>query len=115
MLRDRGATCAEAVHGDFLDADPLSSSFALVSHILLDPSCSSSGMSSNPVADADALEQLAAAQQALVLHAMRFPNLQASRSHRLRTPAPRTAPPARGIRTPDLHLHSSPRSWWKDP
>jgi putative methyltransferase len=78
MLRDRGATCAEAVHGSFLDADPLSPSFALVSHILLDPSCSSSGMSLNPVAQPHALQQLAAAQQALVLHAMRFPHLQAS-------------------------------------
>ena len=41
MLTDRGASCARAVHGSFLDAEP--SDHPCVSHILLDPSCSSSG------------------------------------------------------------------------
>jgi len=77
MLQERGATCARAIHGSFLDADPTSEEHELVSHILLDPSCSSSGMSLNPVADPAALAALAAAQMELVLHAMRFPNLQA--------------------------------------
>ena len=78
MLIDRGATCARAVHGSFLDADPYDSDHAHVSHILLDPSCSSSGMSLNPVAEPDEIAALAEVQKRLVLHAMRFPSLQVS-------------------------------------
>ncbi len=42
----KGATTVTTVHGSFLDAEP--QDYAHVTHILLDPSCSSSGMSTSP-------------------------------------------------------------------
>ena len=47
-----------------------------MTHVLLDPSCSSSGMSKNPESDPEALKELATRQEEMILHAMRFPALQ---------------------------------------
>ena len=59
MMRTKGASCVECVHGSFLDADPADAHFAHVTHIMLDPSCSSSGMSRTPLSDPKALQELA--------------------------------------------------------
>eukprot|EP00965_Chrysotila_dentata_P122540 4050266-Pleurochrysis_carterae.AAC.1 len=77
MLKQKGAVCAEAVHANFLKVDPTAAEYCDVTHVLLDPSCSSSGMSLNPITDPDALHELADLQQRLILHAMRFPSLEA--------------------------------------
>ena len=71
----KGATTVTTVHGSFLDADP--QDYAHVTHILLDPSCSSSGMSTSPVRDPAGIAALAAAQKTLLLHAMCFPSVRA--------------------------------------
>lgn len=71
----KGATTVTTVHGSFLDADP--KDYAYVTHILLDPSCSSSGMSTSPVRDPAGIAALAAAQKTLLLHAMTFPSVRA--------------------------------------
>lgn len=73
MMKVKGATIVTSKHASFLDADPSDPEYASVTHIMLDPSCSSSGMSRTPRTDPDALRQLADDQEALVLHAMRFP------------------------------------------
>ena len=71
----KGATTVTTVHGSFLDAEP--QDYAHVTHILLDPSCSSSGMSTSPVRDPAGIAALAAAQKTLLLHAMTFPSVRA--------------------------------------
>ena len=71
----KGATTVTTVHGSFLDADP--QDYAHVTHILRDPSCSSSGMSTSPVRDPAGIAALAAAQKTLLLHAMTFPSVRA--------------------------------------
>ena len=77
LLRDmmvaKGASIVETKHGSFLDASPDDPAYASVTHVLLDPSCSSSGMSRTPESDPTRLRELADAQEELVLHAMRFP------------------------------------------
>jgi putative methyltransferase len=73
MMKAKGATCVRATHGSFLDASPTDPLYASVSHIMLDPSCSSSGMSRTPETDPERLRELAANQEELVLHAMSFP------------------------------------------
>lgn len=55
------------------DADPNDPAYANVTHIMLDPSCSSSGMSQTPEEDPERLQGLADDQTTLVLHAMKFP------------------------------------------
>ena len=67
----------ETRHQSFLDADPKSTVFSEVTHILLDPSCSASGMSQTPTTDPADLKQLAEDQEALILHALSFPKLEA--------------------------------------
>lgn len=76
MMRVKGATIVRSVHGSFLDASPDDPAYANVTHVLLDPSCSSSGMSKTPFTDPAEIRELAAAQTALILHAMRFPALR---------------------------------------
>ena len=71
----KGATTVTTVHGSFLDADP--ADYGHVTHILLDPSCSSSGMSTSPIRDPAGIAALAAAQKTLLLHAMSFPSVRA--------------------------------------
>ena len=73
MMATKGASIVECVHGSFLDAAPDDPRYADVTHVLLDPSCSSSGMSRTSLNEPSALQELADTQVALVLHAMRFP------------------------------------------
>ena len=77
MMRVKNATIVETRHQSFLDADPKSTVFSEVTHILLDPSCSASGMSQTPTTDPADLKQLAEDQEALILHALSFPKLEA--------------------------------------
>ena len=57
------------------DADPKVAPYNEVSHILLDPSCSSSGMSTDPFTDEADLAELSTNQHKLILHAMSFPSV----------------------------------------
>ena len=77
MMLAKGARIVVSKHASFLDASPDDPAYADVTHILLDPSCSSSGMSRNPEQDPVRLRTLADDQEKLVLHAMRFPALEA--------------------------------------
>lgn len=96
MLQKAGAK-TEVIHGDFTRSDPHDAQFAQVSHLLLDPSCSGSGIvnrldyltqsvvndkTSRDTAendhqvsstDQDRLDALSSFQLALLLHAMKFP------------------------------------------
>ena len=91
LLRERMAACGAsrvvtAVHSDFLHVAPSDPRFARVTHVLLDPSCSSSGLAGvpDPTPDAAAVAALAAEQRKLVLHAMRFPRFRGcQRAHRV--------------------------------
>lgn len=49
LLLRAGVTCQELDHQDFLKVDPNSSQFKDVEYILLDPSCSGSGIVASPV------------------------------------------------------------------
>jgi len=77
MMAKKGATIVEAKHQSFLDADPNDPIYASVTHILLDPSCSASGMSQTPTTDPKDVQELADGQFELILHAMKFPALEA--------------------------------------
>ena len=76
LLRQRGITCARALHRDFNTVDSAAMPFSAVTHILLDPSCSTSGASTAPHTDDTALTELAANQFAVLKHAMKFPKCQ---------------------------------------
>ena len=76
MMHVKGATIVRSVHASFLDASPDDPAYARVTHVLLDPSCSSSGMSKTPFTDPAEIRDLAKAQTQLILHAMRFPALR---------------------------------------
>ena len=81
------ASCSNilAQRADFLDTDPYSSDYAEVTRILLDPSCSGSGivnrldylLEDDVVNESDAkaerLEKLSAFQLQMILHAFKFP------------------------------------------
>lgn len=74
MMIQKGASIVEVKHGSFLDCDPsVAGLHAQATHIMLDPSCSSSGMSTDPINDPLEIEELARIQEALLLHAMTFP------------------------------------------
>ncbi|ORY75138.1 putative methyltransferase C2C4.06c [Protomyces lactucae-debilis] len=87
MLDKAGAPCTVA-HQDFTRTDPKDAQYAQVTHLLLDPSCSGSGIVNrlDYLTEQDAqpedtvvderLESLAAFQKALLLHAMHFPAAQ---------------------------------------
>lgn len=77
MMTVKGASIVVTKHASFLDASPTDPAYAAVTHVLLDPSCSSSGMSLTPETDPARLRELADNQLALVLHAMRFPAVEA--------------------------------------
>lgn len=74
---------------DFTDVDPSSETFRDVSHVLIDPSCSGSGLvasqsadvhaktEEDAAADHDAVSDLAAGQKSIVLHAMDIPSARA--------------------------------------
>lgn len=73
MMTVKGATIVTTMHQSFMDADPNDPQYADVTHIMLDPSCSSSGMSQTPEDKPERLRELSDNQVELVLHAMKFP------------------------------------------
>ncbi|KAI9143061.1 S-adenosyl-L-methionine-dependent methyltransferase [Paraphysoderma sedebokerense] len=77
------------IHGSFLDTNPSDSKFKNVTHLLLDPSCSGSGIvsrldylvdgsaeSEDSAGDDSRLKSLAEFQVNVILHAMKFPKAQ---------------------------------------
>ncbi|XP_058268704.1 probable 28S rRNA (cytosine-C(5))-methyltransferase isoform X2 [Hemibagrus wyckioides] len=85
LLLRAGVTCHHLANEDFLKVDPLSPAYKDVKHILLDPSCSGSGMvclhdggseEQEPEQDPERLKALAAFQLHCLNHALKFPNLQ---------------------------------------
>ncbi|XP_037100202.1 probable 28S rRNA (cytosine-C(5))-methyltransferase [Syngnathus acus] len=82
MLR-AGVTCHQLANQDFLKVDPESKLYGGVEYILLDPSCSGSGMvclqdrtSADPQKDASRLASLASFQLRCLNHGLRFPRLK---------------------------------------
>jgi hypothetical protein len=73
MQRGVQNVCATA--GDFAEVDPHSPTYASVTHVLLDPSCSSSGMSARPTTDPAEIAALVRNQIRLIQHAMSFPRV----------------------------------------
>ncbi|XP_030648691.1 28S rRNA (cytosine-C(5))-methyltransferase [Chanos chanos] len=83
LLLRAGVTCQQLANEDFLKVDPLGPEYKDVGHILLDPSCSGSGMvclrnsSAEPQErDAGRLEALASFQLRCLNHALQFPSVQ---------------------------------------
>ncbi|KPP71203.1 putative methyltransferase NSUN5 [Scleropages formosus] len=83
LLLRAGVTCQQLANQDFLKVDPESSQYSGVEYILLDPSCSGSGMvclhdrtPAPPEEETSRLQALAAFQLRCLNHALRFPNLQ---------------------------------------
>ncbi|KAI0661572.1 S-adenosyl-L-methionine-dependent methyltransferase [Cubamyces menziesii] len=86
MLSKAHCNNVEAVNADFLTISPNEEKFRGVTHILLDPSCSGSGIvnrldhlldneQENEV-DSERLNKLAAFQLKMIRHAMTFPSVQ---------------------------------------
>ncbi|XP_013926435.1 PREDICTED: probable 28S rRNA (cytosine-C(5))-methyltransferase [Thamnophis sirtalis] len=81
MLVRAGVACHELAHQDFLATDPTDSKYSKVRYILLDPSCSGSGMV-NRLAEEEStslpnrLQALAGFQRKMLAHALQFPALQ---------------------------------------
>ncbi|KAJ7116379.1 S-adenosyl-L-methionine-dependent methyltransferase [Mycena epipterygia] len=86
MLSKAGCKNVEPLNLDFLIVDPLDSKFAKVTHILLDPSCSGSGIvnrldhlleteEENQDEQEDRLNKLASFQLMMIKHAMKFPKV----------------------------------------
>ncbi|XP_076129569.1 28S rRNA (cytosine-C(5))-methyltransferase [Alosa pseudoharengus] len=90
LLLRAGVTCQQLANQDFLKVDPQSAEYKDVKYILLDPSCSGSGMvclrdggSELPEEQAQAeakeasrLQALSAFQQRCLTHALQFPRVQ---------------------------------------
>lgn len=85
MLAKAACRNVEAVNADFLTIDPSDPKYSLATHILLDPSCSGSGIVNRldylledeiEVVEEDRLNKLAAFQLMMVKHAMKFPHVQ---------------------------------------
>ncbi|KAF5382066.1 hypothetical protein D9615_004285 [Tricholomella constricta] len=87
MLSRAGCKNVEPLNVDFLTVDPLDPKYNRVTHILLDPSCSGSGIVNRldhlletEIEDdgdqEDRLKRLAAFQLLMVKHAMKFPGAQ---------------------------------------
>ncbi|XP_072514449.1 28S rRNA (cytosine-C(5))-methyltransferase [Salminus brasiliensis] len=81
LLLRAGVTCQQLANQDFLKVDPLSPEYKEVKHVLLDPSCSGSGMVCLPDGgseerDGERLQALAAFQLRCLNHALQFPQLQ---------------------------------------
>ncbi|WAR13759.1 NSUN5-like protein, partial [Mya arenaria] len=77
------ATCVTPVFKDFLSVDPTDSSYARVEYILVDPSCSGSGMVNRVSMKSDEdsypkerLNQLSKFQISILKHALSFPNVK---------------------------------------
>ncbi|KAF9532578.1 S-adenosyl-L-methionine-dependent methyltransferase [Crepidotus variabilis] len=86
MVAKAGCTNVRPINSDFLTVDPLDLQFAQVTHILLDPSCSGSGIvnrldhllekeDEDDSSEDERLEKLAAFQLVMIKHAMRFPKV----------------------------------------
>ncbi|KAL2094639.1 hypothetical protein ACEWY4_009358 [Coilia grayii] len=88
LLLRAGVTCHRLANQDFLKVDPLGADYKDVKYILLDPSCSGSGMvclrdgsSEQPedqaqTQEASRLQALSAFQQRCLSHALTFPQVQ---------------------------------------
>ncbi|KAE9408379.1 S-adenosyl-L-methionine-dependent methyltransferase [Gymnopus androsaceus JB14] len=87
MLSKAKCKNVEPINADFLAVDPMDSKYSKVTHILLDPSCSGSGIvnrldylvESEQEADSvqeDRLNKLASFQLMMIKHAMKFPSVQ---------------------------------------
>lgn len=81
LLLRAGVTCHQLANQDFLKVDPQSSEYKGVEYILLDPSCSGSGMvclrdeGSEPQ-DEGRLQALASFQLRCLKHTLQFPQVQ---------------------------------------
>ncbi|KAJ7593543.1 S-adenosyl-L-methionine-dependent methyltransferase [Mycena floridula] len=86
MLSVAGCTNVEPVNADFLMIDPMDPKYAKATHILLDPSCSGSGIvnrldylleteEENETEADERLQRLSAFQLLMIKHAMKFPNV----------------------------------------
>ncbi|KAI5998737.1 S-adenosyl-L-methionine-dependent methyltransferase [Pisolithus albus] len=87
MLNKAGCKNAEAINVDFLTVDPNDPKYGRVTHILLDPSCSGSGIvnrldhlleteDDNAEGLDNRLNKLASFQLMMIKHAMKFPAVQ---------------------------------------
>ncbi|XP_042542434.1 28S rRNA (cytosine-C(5))-methyltransferase isoform X1 [Dipodomys spectabilis] len=82
LLARAGVSCCELAEGDFLAVSPSDPRYAQVQYILLDPSCSGSGMLSRQLEDPavapseERLRALAGFQLRALRHALKFPALQ---------------------------------------
>lgn len=88
MLARAGCNNVEALNGDFLSTDFKDEKYSRVTHILLDPSCSGSGIvnrldrlleseaGSSEVARTERLVKLAAFQLQMLRHAMKYPAVE---------------------------------------
>lgn len=81
LLLRAGVTCHQLANQDFLKVDPQSSEYKEVEYILLDPSCSGSGMvclrdEVSETQDEGRLQALATFQLRCLNHALQFPQVQ---------------------------------------
>ncbi|KAF9048596.1 S-adenosyl-L-methionine-dependent methyltransferase [Panaeolus papilionaceus] len=86
MLAKAGCKNVSPINADFLTVDPLDPKYSRATHILLDPSCSGSGIvnrldylvesDTDDTLDEARLAKLAAFQLLMIQHAMRFPNVK---------------------------------------
>ncbi|KAJ8022151.1 putative 28S rRNA (cytosine-C(5))-methyltransferase [Holothuria leucospilota] len=80
----RTETNAEVAHSDFLEIDPSDPKYARISHVLVDPSCSGSGiisrkdhlMSDRKDGYRSRLKYLRGIQLRILNHALKFPNVK---------------------------------------
>ncbi|KAJ7284670.1 S-adenosyl-L-methionine-dependent methyltransferase [Mycena rebaudengoi] len=86
MVSRAGCKNVEPINSDFLTVNPLDAKFKNATHILLDPSCSGSGIvnrldhlleteEENHEAQEDRLNKLASFQLMMIKHAMKFPKV----------------------------------------
>ncbi|XP_004399148.1 PREDICTED: probable 28S rRNA (cytosine-C(5))-methyltransferase isoform X2 [Odobenus rosmarus divergens] len=83
LLARAGVSCCELAEEDFLAVSPSDQRYRQVQYILLDPSCSGSGMPARQLEEPGAgtpskarLQALAGFQQRALRHALTFPSLQ---------------------------------------
>ncbi|NXE67046.1 NSUN5 methyltransferase, partial [Calcarius ornatus] len=81
LLARAGVTGCQLLQQDFLTVDPRDRKYSRVTHILLDPSCSGSGMvtrgpGEEAAPSAERLQALAGFQRRILSHALSFPALQ---------------------------------------